>query len=114
MDFSGERQRILGLLAAAAIVASDNPAATPPCVAVGLPTADIQTDQHVLVRTPVYVAVPGPAGADAVRDMLASLGAVTTALGDPQAVPGLAGFDAAGASGYTVTTYRRVARALCP
>ena len=113
MDFAGERNRLLGLLEAAGIAATDNPLATPPCVVVGLPTADIQSDAHCLIRTPVYVAVPGPAGVDAVRDMLASLGAVTAAVGDPQAVPGLSGFDAAGASGYTVTVYRRAGRVIC-
>jgi len=113
VDFSGERARLLALLEGAGIASTDNPLATPPCVVVGLPTADIQSDAHCLIRTPVYVAVPGPAGVDAVRDMLFALGAVTTALGDPQAVPGLSGFDAAGASGYTVTVYRREGRAIC-
>lgn len=115
MDLAAERARILAQLLDADIDGvTDDPAATPPCVAVGLPTIDPQSDQLALIRTPVYVAVAGPATADAVQAMLASLGAVTMALGDPAAAPGLAGLPAAGASGYTVTVTNRAARRLCP
>jgi hypothetical protein len=115
VDVAGERDRIAAVLAAGGVASSGDPGAVhPPCVVVGLPSVDTIDDVYAVIRTPVYVVAPGPAGGDAVARMLADLGAVTMALGDPPAVPGLAGLPAQNASGYTVTVARRTARNLCP
>ena len=115
MDFQGERARITEWLADAGIGASGDPGAVnPPCVVVGLPAFDTSDDTYGTLRTPVYVVAPGQATGDAVQAMLASLGAVTTALGDPITQPGLTGLPAQGASGYTVLVARRAARNVCP
>ena len=116
MDLAAERTDIRDALVAAGVggVTLDPEGFVPPCVVVGLPTAQPIDDAHALVRTPVYVVVPGPAQGDAVRDMLATVGAVTLALLDPEAMPGLGALPAQNASGYTVTVATRAPRRLCP
>jgi hypothetical protein len=116
VDFAAERSRVAAVLNAADVEAVTlNPASVnPPCVVVGLPVFDIADELTGWLRTPVYVVAPGPATADAVQRLLIDLGAVTTALGDPPAVTGLGGLDAAGTSGYTVTSVHRAARNVCP
>lgn len=115
MDLAGERARIRGVLERAAVtgIIDDPRNVNPPCVLIGLPAAIPADDHLAMVATPVYVIAPGPGNADAVAELLSSLNAVTTALGDPSTEPGAAGIPAQGSTAYTVTVMTRLARAIC-